>query len=272
MIHQLSLDHLTVATVGPLELLEIAQACGCAAVNLRMEPAPYLPVPWYDVIGDPGMRAAIRAKAEQTGVAIRTVDPFVLREETTLDRLRPFVDAAADIGAKAINTVCYDPDNQRLVDNLAALAELATASGLGTRVELFAFSAINTLAKAVALLTATGRSDITLNADILHLTRTGASMAELARVPRDMIGYAQICDGPATMPVDEQMAEATLNRLVPGEGAFDLIGFINALPENITIGIEAPSGVLTEQGLTPLEKARRIVDATRKVQREAAKA
>ena len=84
MGHALSLEHLTVATVGPLELLDIAAACGCEAVNLRMEPAPYLPVPYYDVIGSPSMRANLRAKSRDVGVQVRTVDPFVLREDTTM--------------------------------------------------------------------------------------------------------------------------------------------------------------------------------------------
>ncbi len=269
MGHALSLEHLTVATVGPLELLDIAAACGCEAVNLRMEPAPYLPVPYYDVIGSPSMRANLRARAGDVGVQVRTVDPFVLREDTTMESLQPYVEAAADLGAMAINTVGYDPDLDRLTDHLAALGEMAAAHGLTTRIELFAFSGVNSLAKALQVVEATGRRDVTLNADVLHLTRTGATMEELARVPRDRIGYAQICDGPASMPSEEQMAEATLERMVPGEGTFDLEGFIRALPEGITIGMEVPSRTLTQQGLTPLEKARHIVAATRDVQRRA---
>lgn len=268
MPHRLSLEHLTVASVDPLELLDIAEACGCHAVNVRMEPAPYLQVPYYEVIRSPDMQARIRRRSAETGVRVHTVDPFVLREETTQAGLVPFLDAAANIGSSAINVVCYDPDIVRLTANLDALADAAGSRGLDTRVELFAFSAINSLEKALALADAVD-GKVTLNADILHLTRTGARMETLAKAPRGRIGYAQICDGPATKPVDEQMAEATLNRLVPGTGAFDLAGFLQALPADIVVGMEVPSADLTAMGLSPLEKARRIADATRSVMERA---
>ncbi|MCA0340360.1 MAG: TIM barrel protein [Proteobacteria bacterium] len=269
MAHRLSLEHLTVAHVGPLELLDIARDCGCAAVNLRMEPAPYLPVPYYDVIGSRTMRADIRARAAGNGVLIHTVDPFVLREDSSRQKLQPYLDSAADIGAQAINVVCYDFDLPRMTANLAQLATDASERGMVTRIELFAFSAINSLAKVVALIEATGRDDVLMNADFLHITRTGGTAAELAAIPRRLIGYAQACDGPAQMPVDQQMAEATLNRLAPGTGEFDMKGLIRALPDDIIIGLEVPSADLTQAGYAPAQKARIIVDAMRRVQAEA---
>ena len=82
-------------------------------------------------------------------------------------------------------------------------------------------------------------------------------------IPAERVLAVQVDDGPAQ--AEENLIEATLhNRLVPGEGAFDVAGYLGSLR---SIGARAPIGVevfsddLHALGAT--EAARRAAEATR---------
>ena len=57
------------------------------------------------------------------------------------------------------------------------------------------------------------------------------------------------------------MAEARGNRLLPGEGALPLNAVLDALPQGLTVGVEAPTRELA--ALPFAEAARRAGEATR---------
>ncbi len=57
------------------------------------------------------------------------------------------------------------------------------------------------------------------------------------------------------------MAEARGNRLLPGEGALPLNAMLDALPQGLTIGVEAPTRELA--ALSLVEAAKRAGNATR---------
>jgi hypothetical protein len=57
------------------------------------------------------------------------------------------------------------------------------------------------------------------------------------------------------------MAEARGDRLLPGEGTLPLSAFLDALPENLPLAVEAPT--LELAGLSFAESARRAGEATR---------
>jgi sugar phosphate isomerase/epimerase len=54
------------------------------------------------------------------------------------------------------------------------------------------------------------------------------------------IAIAQIADGPATINPDTLEYEAGIQRLLPGQGAFNIPQFINALNANTPLSIEIP--------------------------------
>jgi hypothetical protein len=77
-----------------------------------------------------------------------------------------------------------------------------------------------------------------------------------------MTVHAQVNDGPAYMPEDKQMDEARGERLLPGEGELDLIGFVRALPPDVPIGLEAGSRSQFARGMTMEECGRAAIAAT----------
>ena len=85
--------------------------------------------------------------------------------------------------------------------------------------------------------------------DTLHAGRAGVTGAELARTDPKYFNFIHLCDGPAGPdgdPVldnikDELMLfTAREGRLYPGEGAMDIAGMVNGMPE-IPLSIELPN-------------------------------
>lgn len=75
--------------------------------------------------------------------------------------------------------------------------------------------------------------------DALHLFRTGGTLEQLKTVNPQIIGYAQLCDGPHFRKSDDYVEEA-MNRMIPGEGMFPLRALIELLGDHVNLDIEVP--------------------------------
>jgi sugar phosphate isomerase/epimerase len=76
--------------------------------------------------------------------------------------------------------------------------------------------------------------------DSLHLSRSGGTPADVARVEPGLMEYAQLCDAPAAIPDMERMRLEPGDRLLPGQGGLPLVELVRALPSEMPIAIEAP--------------------------------
>jgi sugar phosphate isomerase/epimerase len=148
----------------------------------------------------------------------------------------------------------------------AALCDRAAEVGLLVHLEWLAWSRVPDLETALQIVQLADRPNGGINVDAWHCARTGTTVEELLSVPAGRVLAIQVDDGPAAP--EEDLIDATLHRrLLPGEGDFDLTGYLGALR---TIGAEAPVGVEVFSddlhSLGPAEAARRAAAATRAVQ------
>jgi len=88
---------------------------------------------------------------------------------------------------------------------------------------------------------------------------------DLRRLDPARIGLAQLCDGPRSPTFEQYAHNALCERQIPGTGELPVADFVAALPPHVVIGLEVPLGSLAAEGCTPLERARRLMDATREV-------
>jgi hypothetical protein len=82
--------------------------------------------------------------------------------------------------------------------------------------------------------------------------------ADVAALPRRLLPYVQLCDGPfdpVQPPEDVALTEARTGRLLPGDGALPLRDLVAALPRDADLAVEAPVAALA--GRPPAEIARR---------------
>lgn len=178
------------------------------------------------------------------------------------------VPLAAAVGARSISIVEYYGVALGLDRAAAAFArtcDLAAEHGLLVTLEFLPWAGVPTLGAAADIVRAAGRANGGLLVDSWHLFRSGATLSDLAAVPGDLVGYVQIDDAPAVAEADP-MDETTHRRLVPGDGALDLVGFVRTLGE---LGYAGPIGVEVYSDelatMPPAEAAQRCADGTRRI-------
>jgi sugar phosphate isomerase/epimerase len=262
-MQRLALDHITAIDTTPVQLAQVARGAGCDGICLFMEPMAVLPLmPQFDLYGDRAARAETRAVLDDLGVRLDLAYPFTLAGRTEVAAFAPAMECAAELGAGLINALLYDREPERRLDRFAAFCDLAATFGLGVGVEFYPPSQIPSLASALELVGRIGRPGaVGVNADLLHLMRSGGSIAELAAAPAGYILYGQVADGPEQAPEDLGR-EASYERALCGEGVFDVAGFVRALPEGCPISIEIPRDHAVADE-TSAERARRAVDSVR---------
>lgn len=147
-------------------------------------------------------------------------------------------------------------------ERFAALCDRAAAHGLKVAIEFLPWTGIPNPATAWEICRLAGRRNGGLLVDSWHYFHSGADAATLRKVPAEQIVAIQFDDASRMAPTINDMLHDTLDRSMPGEGVFDLEGFIALLDE---LGVRAPISVeiiSPEQQQRPIEEAARIAHDT----------
>jgi sugar phosphate isomerase/epimerase len=170
------------------------------------------------------------------------------------------------VGARSLNAVDVFGGEWGVDDAAEAFAGLcdrAADHGLLIHLEFLPWSRIPDAMTAWEIVRRAGRQNGGLAVDAWHFVRSGNDLAALGAVPPERVLGIQLDDGPLAAEAD--LVAATLHdRLLPGEGEFDLVSLCRALKGSpAPVGVEVFSDAL--HALGPLEAARRAADATRAV-------
>ena len=260
---RLALDHITAIDTTPVQLAQTARAAGCDGMCLFMEPMDVLPLmPKFDIYGDLAARAEVRAAMDDLGVVLDLAYPFTLAGRTDVSAFATAMDCAAELGAGLLNALLYDRDPARRLDTFGRFCDMAQGFGLKVAVEFYPPSQIPSLAAALDLVGHVGRPGMVgINVDLLHLMRSGGSIAELAAAPTGYVLYGQVADGAAEAP-DNAEVEASSERQLCGEGTFDVAGFVRAWPQSCPVSVEIPRNHAVGCETTAM-RARGAVDSAR---------
>ena len=175
---------------------------------------------------------------------------------------------AEALGARSMNAVDVfggDWDVDDAAEAFAGLCDRAGEHGLVVHLEFLPWSKIPDVGSAWEVVRRAGRSNGGIAIDAWHFFRAGADHETLGAIPGDRVLGLQLDDGPAVP--EANLIEATLHeRLLPGEGEFDLAGLMATLRH---IGVQAPTGVEVFSDelhrLPPVEAARKAGAATRRL-------
>jgi sugar phosphate isomerase/epimerase len=183
-----------------------------------------------------------------------------------------FFRIADALGARHLNVVQLFPpaiDTPVVIEAFGGVCDRAARHGLLVSLEFLPWCPIANLATARAIVEAANRPNGGVMFDTWHHFRSGGTSAELRKLSGRAIAAIQFNDAPRE-PGPDLLTETVTARLLPGDGAIDLVGHIQAWD---AIGNTAPIGVeifSTElDALSPVEAARRAAEATRRVLRRA---
>jgi sugar phosphate isomerase/epimerase len=140
---------------------------------------------------------------------------------------------------------------------------MAADRGVVTTLEFAPSLAIKDLNGAMAAVRHVGRPDhFKLLIDTMHFVRSGSSIADLAAVDPNLIGYAHLSDN-TLLQRGAVYREDSQDRMPPGAGEMPLREIIELIPDDVVIGVEVPMQSRAEAGEPTRDWVRRAVEASR---------
>ena len=258
---RLSLHHLTVLDATPVELIEMAGALGVASVCLFTH-VPEAARGRFPMVAKADV-AAIRGRLGDAGVSVANLEVFPLDRSGLRADLDDGLAVGAGLGATRATAHLHDVSSEQdAIDRFAAFAEQAARYGIIAGLEFNNFSAIRSTAEAERVVRGAGAGSIVL--DMLHAVRGGDTAKEIAHAA-DLIAYAQLCDGPATMLSDARWHEAVGERLCPGDGEFPLVTLAGLLHDDTMFDVEVPQSAARKAGVPAFDRARKAVETSRRL-------
>ncbi|WP_244099953.1 sugar phosphate isomerase/epimerase family protein [Burkholderia anthina] len=259
----LAAAHLTVLEYAPVPWVRAAAKAGFAGVGLRLHPAMPGGVAYPLAAGSAAHRE-LRDVLAGEGVEVVDVEFIPVVPDLDAASFLPLFEVAAELGAHCVTVSGDDADAARLAANLAALAGFARPFGLSIELEFMRWRKVGTLTQARAAIERAAQPNLAVVIDALHLSRSGGTPDDVAKLPRELIGFAQLCDARAEQPVgdDDAIAEARTARLAPGDGALPLDALLRALPADVPLSVEMPMPSLPPDARVELayRGARRVVE------------
>lgn len=271
-VNRLGIENLTHMGMPPVDLVRLVAANGCTGISAALGPMPlamfgypdFAPYPAWSLEHDPALRREMKAALADTGVKIELGEGFRVGADRDVADYGHGLDLMAELGARRINAVSMEPSLERTHDQLAQLADMVIERGMMFTIEFAPMNTINNLASALAAIDHLGKGRARVLIDAMHTFRSGSTVADIAALDPDLIGYAQLCDAPMVAPEGvPYFQEATLARMIPGTGEFPLADWIAALPADLPIGIEVPMIADLVAGLPVEEHVARVVKAAR---------
>ena len=261
----LALHQITMRDIAPESLAYLAARHGFAHISL------FTHVPPITLTGGgkaafphvhAGNRTAVLQSLRDTGVAVTQCEYFPIRADTAIEAYCAGMALGAELGARRAVTHVHESDTAQAIDKLGQLADLAAEYGLALALEFMGLTpACNSLSRALWFCAQINRPNMGVGVDILHLVRSGGSVADLALAPSERLFYAQICDGKGLHASADYATEA-LDRLLPGTGDFPLVEFLRYLPTHIDLDVEVPLSLQRQATMTADARATQLYAAT----------
>ncbi len=193
---------------------------------------------------------AVKAALAATGLKLLDIEVVWIKPGPLDPDHLHIIDIGLELGARNLLCVSSDPDAGATRDKLMALMAHAAGGDIRVNLEFGLFTQVKTIHQASAILRAIDAPNMGLLIDALHWTRSGGTLADIAAVPREWLGYAQLCDAPmpGADPADPGaiLIEALDGRVPLGQGGLDLPGMLGALPPGLPVGIEERSKALRD--------------------------
>ncbi len=156
---------------------------------------------------------------------------------------RDLLEAAEALGARHIkvsgDTSGVEHSTQILADSFGKLCADAARVGSRVGIEIMPWSNFATITRTMEMVNAAAAPNGGVLLDIWHVARGGIDMAEIGRLPKEAIISIEINDA-AAKPADDLWEDTVHNRLLPGEGSFEIARFLSEVEKT---GYDGPIGV-----------------------------
>ena len=210
---------------------------------------------------------AVKAQLRDAGLALLDVEVAWIMPGPPDPWLLELVEIAAELGAPNLLCVSSDPDAGATTAKLQAMVDRAAGTGVRVNLEFGLFTQVKTIAAAAEIVGRLDGAAKGLLCDTLHWSRSGGTADAIRALPREWLGYAQLCDAPAAGPNLSDMQaiidDAINRRVAMGQGGLALAAMVDALPAGLPVAIEERSATLREAFPDLNERAREVARTSR---------
>lgn len=259
----LSLAPLIALPYTPPQMVQLAADSGCDACGLRLLPASPGGL-HHPLTSAAPMLAETLARAADLGVQVLDLEIIRIGPGFDAGAFGAFFEVGARLGARHVLVAGDEADVGRMSAQFAALCDAAAPFGLSCDLEPMPWCPVASVGDAARIVVAADRPNGAVLVDALHFFRSASTFDDLRALPRSRLNYVQVCDGKVPGPTTTEglIHDARCERLLPGEGGFDLKSLLAALPADLAVSIEIPSEMrASAMGYTAW--ARAAVAATR---------
>jgi sugar phosphate isomerase/epimerase len=180
----------------------------------------------------------------------------------SLDEAMAMAEALQVVSITVIGQATSDLPLEEVAEPFGAVCDRAAGFGAQVHLEFIPMTAITDLASAWTIVQGADRPNGGILFDTWHFFRGNPDFEVLERVPGERIFAVQIDD--AAAEVVGSMREDTQDRLLPGDGDFDLPGAVRALDRIGALRWVGPEVISpTTEAMAPVEGARVAVDRVR---------
>jgi sugar phosphate isomerase/epimerase len=210
---------------------------------------------------------AAKTQLGDAGLALLDVEVAWIMPGPADPWLVELVEIAAELGSPNLLCVSSDPDPGATAAKLQAMVDRAAGTGVRVNLEFGLFTQVKTIEAAAAIVGQLEGDARGLLCDTLHWSRSGGTAEAIRQLPREWLGYAQLCDAPAEPPDLSDMQaiidDAINRRMAMGEGGLAIGAMVEALPERLPVSIEERSATLREAFPDLNERACEVARTTR---------
>ncbi len=214
----------------------------------------------------------------ETGITVLDIEVAWFQPGEPINSQDRFVEIAKTINAKNILCVSSEPDISETKKRFKHMCQLTEGSDIRVVLEFLAITEIDTLDKALEVITDTAHPAGGILIDSLHLERTGSSVKDIARLmqrpvtTRDhshsgILPYLQLCDASKTLKdgsADGILEDALYLRQLPGDGELPLKDTLQAVGPDLPLSLEIRSRALNEQFPDLQDRANAVFDRAQK--------
>ena len=209
----------------------------------------------------------VRALLHDTGLPLLDVEVVWIKPGPFNPEHERIVDIGCELGAKNILVVSSDPDRSATRDKLGRLMEQGEKGGIRINLEFGLFTEVKTIQAACSLLDELNSPAAGLLIDSLHWHRSGGTLADITALPREWLGYVQLCDAPvpgANPTNPEQILEEAIDgRQQMGEGSLPLEEILGVLPADLPVAVELRSKALRDTYPDLYDRAKIVLEKSR---------
>jgi sugar phosphate isomerase/epimerase len=270
MTRPIMLHQLNAAGVSPAEFIRIAADNGCRRVTMfaydggHVLPRSNSGLSYPTPINEENKEDVRRALAE-TGVVLDGVEFFPLTADVDFEIYRPAMALGRELGAGRVVSHIFIEDDALVVQRLGEFCDLAATLGLKVTSEFCPLTAGNpSLERAKWLVDQVGRDNFGIGVDVLHVIRSGATPADIAKLEPRYFGVVQICDAIGAHASNDYIKDVH-NREVPGQGDLPIREFLNAVPASFAVEVEVPAAHRRAAGVTAAEHCRDVLEGARAI-------